>query len=504
MEPSGRPAGSTVSPPAGRHGLLLTAALALYAAGFLIWFPTALSITDEAHYVSGALALVRAASTGGLDGVTGSALVGEAPTTYPAGTALLQAPFVGLFGWHAAALASVAALCVVVAVLWRWLRQAGVSPAPIWLWLGFPPVFVLGRLAMSDVPAAACVAAGLYAYWRGSQTGATWRPWFAAGLATGGALVLREPLLLILGPFAAGSWLRRERHGAVLGAGVVTGVSFRLLTGGLFYGDPLAVNPVGFGFALSALERTAPVYLFSLLVLVPGGLLWMPRYRGWRWPECQVAVWGTAAFFLVYNYGMAPAAGLRQVALLGRFLIPLVPVLVWCSASTLRVWWVERVAAHPGGVWVWVPRIWVAGVIGGAIAVHPVLASWDRVQARIGARIIAATPPGSTVVTVSADLAKYIHPGTGRRTLLSADVATPDALPALMRGTGELYLVAVERSADAYELEVAGLARAYQAAVARVCGTTRLVDEDVSPGTRLRVHRVDACATPEVRAGVSP
>ncbi|MGE0392191.1 MAG: hypothetical protein AB7I25_00615 [Vicinamibacterales bacterium] len=488
----------------GLHGLLLSSALVLYAAGFLVWFPAALSITDEAHYVAGALALVRAASTGVLDGVTGASMVGEAPTTYPAGTALLQAPFVGLFGWRAAALASVAALFAVAAVLWRWLREAGASPAPIWLWLGFPPALAMGRLAMSDVPAAACVALGLYAFWRGSQPGATWRPWAVAGLATGGSLLLREPLLLILGPFAAGAWLRRDPHGAVLGAGVVAGVALRLLTGQVFYGDPLTVNPVGFGFALDAVARTAPVYLFSLLVLVPGCLLWMPRYRGWRWPECQAAVWGTVAFFLVYNYETVPAAGPRQLVLLGRFLVPLVPLLVWCAAPTLGAWWERRAAGRSAAAWAWGARLWMAGVIGGAIAVHPVLGAWDRTQARIGGQIIAATPPGSTVVTVSADLEKYVHPGTGPRNLLSADIATPEALPALLRGTGELYIASVERSAGAYEQEVADLARAYHAAVARTCTMARLVDDEVSPGTRLRVHRVDACVGPAARAGVSP
>lgn len=505
MEPSGPPGGSTVPPPAGLHGPLLLAAVALYTAGFLIWFPTALSITDEAHYVSGAVALVRAASTGALDGFAGAGMRGEAPTTYPVGTALLQAPFVGLFGWHAAALASVSALVLVAAVLWRWLREAGLSPAPVWLWIGFPPTLAMGRLAMSDVPSAACVALGLYAFWKGSRAGATWRPWLAAGLATGGSLVLREPLLLILGPFAAGAVVRRERHGPALGAGVLAGVSIRLLTGFLMYGDPLTFNPVGFGFAAGAVVGTAPIYLFSLLVLVPGCLLWMPRYRGWRWQECQVAVWGTVAFFLFYNYGADPAADLRKFLLMGRFLVPLVPLLAWCSAPTLGLWWERRRGNRAGSVVAWVPRVWVAGVVGGTIAVHPVLASWDRLQAGIGARILDATPSTATIVTVSADLEKYVHPATGRRTLLSADIATPDAMPALVRQTGAMFVVAVERSADAYEQEIAELARAYRADLARACALEPLVDEEVRPGTRLRVHRVGACADPAgPAAGVSP
>jgi 4-amino-4-deoxy-L-arabinose transferase-like glycosyltransferase len=505
VEPSGTPGGSTVPPPAGLHGPLLLSAVALYTAGFLIWFPTALSVTDEAHYVSGALALVRAASTGVLDAFTGAAMTGEAPTTYPAGTALLQAPFVGLFGWHAAALASVMAVCLVAAVLWRWLRESGRSAAPVWLWLGFPPVLGMGRLAMSDVPAAACVTLGLYAFWKGSQAGATWRPWLAAGLATGGSLVLREPLLLILGPFAAGALFRRERHAPALGLGVLAGVSLRLLTGLLMYGDPLAVNPVGFGFSAAAVARTAPVYLFALVVLVPGCLLWMPRYRGWRWPECHAAVWGTMGFFLLYNYSTAATIDLRAVLLLGRFLVPLVPLLAWCSSSTLGVWWERWTVGRSGRSWAAVPRLWIAGVIGGVLAVHPVMASWDRLQAGIGARILAATPPAATVVTVSADLEKYIHPATGRRRLLSADIATPEAMPGLMREAGAMFVVAVERSADAYEQEVAGLVRDYRGALARVCELTLLVDEEMAPGTRLRVHRVGACADRAVHAGkVSP
>ena len=343
VEPAGENSdGSTVPLFAGGHAPLLLAAVLLYAAGFVIWFPQALSITDEAHYVTGALTVARSAWAGTLAGFTPASQIGEPTITYPVGTSLLQAPFIALFGWHAAALASVGSACLVAVVLRRWLHEAGQSPAMVWLWLGFPPMLVMGRLAMSDVPSAACVTVGLYAFWKGSREHATFRPWLVAGLATGGSLLLREPLLLILGPFAAGALLRRERHWRTLCAGLLVGGGLRLLTGRMFYGDPFAYNPVSARYSIDALSETAPVYAVLLLLCVPGSLLWMPRYRGWRWQECQIAVWGTVLFYLLYTYVARSSDALRQLVLIGRYFIPLVPVLVWCAPSTLGEWWGRR------------------------------------------------------------------------------------------------------------------------------------------------------------------
>jgi hypothetical protein len=141
----------------------------------------------------------------------------------------------------------------------------------------------------------------------------------------------------------------------------------------------------------------------------------------------------------------------------------------------------------------------VAGVVGGVLAVHPVIASRDRVQAGIAARIAAATPPAATIATVSADLEKYVHPAAGARTLVAAHLASPEAMPELLRkaGTeagGAVFMVAVERSADPYEREVAGLARDYRERLARTCDLRAAIDEEVVPGARLLVHRVNGCA----------
>jgi len=505
VEPSGvSPVGPAVPLIGGRHDLLLLAAVVVYAVGFVVWFPRALSITDEAHYVTGAVTVARFPWTGTLTGFTAASMIGAPTVTYPVGTSLLQAPFVALFGWHAAALASVGSVCFVAAVLRRWMQDAGQSPSVVWLWFGFPPVLVMGRLAMSDVPAAACVAVGLYAYWKGSRADATFRPWLVAGLATGGSLLLREPLLLILGPFAAGALLRRERHWRMLCAGLIIGGLLRLVTGRVFYNDPFAYNLVNARFSLEALPDTAPVYAILLLLCVPGSVIWMPRYRGWRWQECQAAVWSTVLFFLLYTYAAKSTEPLRQLVLMGRYLIPLVPLLVWCASSTLGEWWSRRLSTPNATAEAWVPWLWIGAVIGGTFLVHPVVASWDAVQARVTDRILAVLPDEVQVVTVATDIARHLHGGTGRRVLVSFDVATPHELarPAVRRPP--VFIVTVERSADEYDEESAQTARRYRSELAGWCSVTPVVEEEVAPGTRLRVHRVAACASPFGLAPVSP
>ena len=493
MAPSGHtPDGATRPAAVAWHRLLLASAVVIYAAGFSFWYPTAFSVTDEAHYVAGALSLARFPWARSLDTFTAASMAGESPVMYPVGTALLQAPFVAVLGWRAAALASVLSLAVVTACLYRWLLEAGKSPAAVWLWLGFPPVFVLGRLAMSDLPGAAVVAVGLYAFWRGTAGGATWRPWLAAGLATGGSLLVREPLVLILGPFAAGAMIRRDRHWPVLVVGVVAGGLARLVAGQAIYGNPFAFNAVGFGFSLEAVRTTAPFFALCLLVLIPGAAVWMPAYRGWRAPECHVATWGTVLFFLFYNYAAVAGGDLRRLVLVGRFLVPLLPLLVWCAASVLGDWRNRR-QGRPAGAEVLVAWVWAGAVLAAACLVHPVVARWDRVQARIAARVDATLAEDAVVLAVAADVTRYVRPDLGRRRLLAADAAPPEVVRSLVAGGHPVFLLAVERSEGVYDEELSAAAREYRVGLGATCGVAPVAEEEVAPGTRLRVHRVDGC-----------
>ena len=114
-----RPAAAFVS---GWKPVLIV--LAIYTIGFFVFYPRALTITDEALYVRQAAALAAGGTTVAVvDPLTGAETrVPAAP--YPLGTALLLAPFVLAFGWQGSFVAALLALLLATLITARWVAEA--------------------------------------------------------------------------------------------------------------------------------------------------------------------------------------------------------------------------------------------------------------------------------------------------------------------------------------------------------------------------------------------
>ncbi len=464
-------------------------------------------MADEAHYVTGAVALAEAVSGGRLEAFTGASLAGAAPTTYPAGTALVQAPFVWAFGWRAAAVASVAAFGLVGVLLYRWLLAAGRHPGWVWLWFGFPPALVMARLAMSDMPGTACVAVGLSLCWGATQGRLGRAGWFFFGLTAGLAVLFREPLALALGPFVAGSVVRRDAGRWLACAGLVSGLAVRGLVHALVYGSPVSLNPISAGFTLAAVAAHLPLYALLLLVLLPGGLVAVAGYRGWRWPECQLAVWLTLGLYLPYGYTAFDAPSLQQVVLVGRFVVPIVPIVIWCTA------WAAPGAGRRllGRGRVTAGRLQALARVGGAVGamllvlVHPVVARWDRAQAAVAADLQALTPPGAALLATADSAVRYLPPRAGGRRWLAAWQTTADELAALERAGTRAYLVSAGRTDSELFREDREMVEEYRLRLA-AGGCTLGPPRDVhsAPGFSLLVQRVGPCGPVRGTLAVSP
>ena len=237
-----------------------------------------------------------------------------------------------------------------------------------------------------------------------------------------------------------------------------------------------------------------------MLVLVPGGAVGVARYRGWRAAECQGAVWLTVGFFLLYNYTADTSAGVRQLVLVSRFLLPVLPVIVWCAATTYPALWRQwqpalrsRRLRAPA---VWAVGGWILAVTTAVAVVHPIVASWDRTQAAITNRIYAATSPGAALLTNSPGTTKFVHPTRGPRTLIDSTEASAREIGELQARYGAVFTVVVDRSGpESFGEEQAG-ARAFEAELRRSCSLESVVDEEIGRGMNLRVQRVGACAVP--------
>lgn len=477
-------------------------ALAVYVAGFFLWYPRGLSVADEAHYVSGALAFVQAFTTGHLGEVDAAGRIGVAPTTYPAGTAMLQAPWVGVFGWRAAPVASLLAWLAVAGLLYGWLRAAGRDPRWAWLWVAYPPGLVAGRLAMSDVIGALVVTLALVLLWAVEQRPRPWWSVAGAGACLGGAVLLREPLLLVVVPFGLGACLRWRTNRAWLVIGGCLGLLARLATGAWWYGGPLTVNPVSFGFSADAVIRNLPIYLGLGVVGVPAGLVWAARYRGWRTVEVQTAVWVSVAFFACYGYSAQAAGFGPRVVLLGRFLLPIVPLLAWCAAwaapAVSHGPWGER--RFPGGL----VQAAAAATLLGVFLVHPVASRWDRAQAAVMRMLEAATPPGARLISAAEADVRFLAPDGSRRLVAGEAVDRARLARWAAQGT-PVFVLGVSRGPSDLQQEEWRMARELRAGLTALgCAVEPVRREAPAAGLLVELDRVGACRAEGADPGVSP
>jgi hypothetical protein len=472
----------------------LVAPILCYVLGFALYKPQAIAVVDEGLYVAQAAAFAGGArSVAVTDPVTGVAHA-EPASPYPIGTSLLQAPLVYVGGWRAAAWLSVAALAATVLVLGRWLRDAGSDPAFALLFLLYAPTLVLGRIAMSDVPSAGVVAAGLWLLWRLPRGGAV-APLLAGFLAAASTLV-RETNALVFAPFILGAVLRRERGAGVLLAGVAAGAAVRIAASAWMYGDPFFVRDAGAGFAIGAAPANALFYVAVLTVLLPGGLIGVAGYRGPRRAELVAAVVLTLGLFTCYRYRAASGTWLQQLILAPRFFIPLVPLMAVAGAEAF-----PRLLAR---AWAGLSLGWRRGLPGGvtvatcaaAFAVHPVLSRYGATQVAIVRAIYDSTPAGAALVENGAAAQKYTNPVYGVRTVaFRSDYGVAD-LPRIVAHNPRTYLVFVDRTDSAWFRADAADNDAYVAAAERQCRLSLGHDRWHGPTLRLRIWRVLGCGRP--------
>jgi hypothetical protein len=400
--------------------------LLLYVAGFLCFYPRGLTNFDEVSYIRQAVSFASGSAT--VDSV--DAFTGQHqrlhPSDYPAGTSTLMVPFVWLAGWRGAFLLGLLAISACTLITARWIADSGGSPLYALVVLGYLPAMVMARTGMSDLPTACLVAAGLWLFWDDHST-----PWrrLAAGFLAGVSLCLREPTPALFAIFFAGAILRRERHSIALILGGLAGVACRPLSAALVFGNPLFVKDHVYGFTGLYSEQNVIMYLTALLVLVPGGLIFVLGYRGKRWIELIATVVAYVGIFIAWNYNGASSGGLKQWILSLRFLIPLTPIVAFAMADTCTRWyraWVGSLRPESR------PRLqraaqaavatWVIGIVVAGLLVNWRSQLWSKLHQEVADSVYANTDPAHPIMADEPATVKFLNELHGERVLVNLDL----------------------------------------------------------------------------------
>jgi hypothetical protein len=416
------------------------------------------------------------------------------PNLRPAGTPLLLVPLVLAGGWRAAFLLPL--LCVIgsTLVLARWLHEEGRSPLFALLLLGYLPVLVLGRVAMSDLPSALVGTLGLWMFWRGLSRGRFWS--LGAGVFAGASLLFRDTNPLLFLALFAGTVLRRERTAWWLGAGGILGVSLRLASGAVLHGDPFFVSDPLNTFDLISVVRNTPIYLLALLGMVPGGLAGALLYRGRRRPEILITLVAWVLLYLSYQHAGQGSGSLKQLVQGPRYFIPLVPLLAFAMAESIprlgsRWGWGAvplRARAARAGV-----RVWIAGVALAAFAVHPALDRFNRTQASLVRALYAHTTPDAVVVTNMVATGKFLNELYGFRHVINRPHLEPSEVPRLLAESGSVQLAFLNRLDSEYYRGDAAENDAFVRGTETRCRLVLLHDAAHSASDHLRIWQVREC-----------
>ena len=466
---------------------------AVYLVAFACFYPQLPVNDDEAQYIRQTRLLLQGASVISLEDARTGELQEFRPSTYPIGTAVLMAPFVAVGGWRAAFVLAPLSLFAALWLLGRWLQQEGRSPAFALLLFGFVPTLVMGRVAMSDVPSAAIVALGLWLFWLGLRRGPA--VWLAAGFVAGASAAFRPPNVLVFLPLCAGTVLRRDRNWWALALGGVAGSSLRLVSSAFVLGDAVAIRTPYILEVATIMERL-PLFLFGLLVLLPGGLVLALLYRGERRPEVTGTVLFVFGFFLLQQYSSVETGFAKRIVLALRYFLPLLPLMIFAMAESVpRLWqgMLQRTASPRREQLVSLARAtlaaWIAMLVVGAIGVNVFMYRWATSVAEIHDSILETTD-GAVIVTNLAGTKKFIHELDLAYLPVKRSLIEPEELVTLAKRHGELYLVLLDRTdSEWWRSQTADNA----AFVARLPGEPELlVDRRPTSTDRLRIWRFSA------------
>lgn len=290
---------------------------------FALTYPTTYKIFDEVKYAEQAMGFAQ------FDAYP-QATIRSIPLDYPVGTALLAVPVIWLFGVSGVFAMTMICLLTGLYLTMLTLRQLGYDDKWAFILLLFPPLIVLSRSFMSDIPAMMLVSGFLYLFF---QKHRSHRNQLLLGIVGGAILIFREPVFLIFIPFLFHRGVKEYDQRKSLLLGLVIGLILKPISGLIFFNDPFFIKDPGTSFGLMTLPTNMLIILAVFLIFIPLGPIVMSKYRGPLKKTILFSIGMYTALIAFYTYNGLNSGLLKGMILGPRFFIPILPLIAICYAD---------------------------------------------------------------------------------------------------------------------------------------------------------------------------
>lgn len=311
------------------HKPLIRNLFLLFFLSFLLTFPTFFFSVDELSYCSRALAFAMGQPNLLQMTVSGNTF-SWAPADYPIGTSALLTIF-AFCSKHLIFLSGLLYSSIAGYLSYLILKkEQTLHYFPFLIALLFPPTIYFSRGLMSEMPSLLLIAFFTYSLFNHPEKH---RKYFLLGLLTGCSILFRETNIVLCGALVILSLFRSPKYILSFVPAMLLGFLPRIFSANFFYENIGYVKKYA-PFGIEYFSRNLPLYLMILLVLLPGGLYVLYRYKGKFANSIKLAIITFTLLHLVYGYNSGDHSGtLISLFYNGRYYIPTLPLWIIVYAS---------------------------------------------------------------------------------------------------------------------------------------------------------------------------
>ncbi len=294
----------------------------LFLLSYLFFFPSYIFSIDEVSYLSRALAFINGQTVFNIQPIDGSSIP-LSVANYPLGTSSLLTLLLPL-GKKAVFLSGLLYTILSYLLIRKTLVNNNLGTAlPTILFFLFPPLLFFSRSLMSEMPSLLIVSALCYCVFsdnRGIKHG------LSIGVLGGLSLWFRETnFLLFIILVIPVLYEKKQLFFPILG-GLIIGLLPRLLTSKWVYGSMFYLKEIT-DFSSHNLIPNLQVYLFVVLILIPGGVFFLYKYVKRLPYSLSISLVLFMIIHLFFDYNARDHSSfLVSVFYNGRYWIPTLPL----------------------------------------------------------------------------------------------------------------------------------------------------------------------------------